>query len=337
VESGLSSEDIVSKLRQEVFETSGLTCSAGIAPNKMLAKIASNMNKPNGQYYLEGTVEKVQEFVRTARLARINGIGKVTAKILEGVLGATTAGQLFEQRLWVKLLFTEIQANFLLRCSLGIGSTSHSDHDSERQSMSTERTFPTIRKLDEMLSVLKGLCEELSKQLEMEGLAGKNIGIKMKSSDFAVITRVTTVKCFIWSSEDLFSHAKGLLVKNHPTDLRLLGVRLASLGSTEEIETEESIQNFIVRVEHDEELAKCPICLKPIAGTSESASPEAQQLVNDHVDMCLARVASEQSSQPTNPKPEKLILQQKSFSVSSKRASGTLDVFFRKVDKRTKK
>lgn len=311
----------MAKLRQEVFEASQLTCSAGIAPNKMLAKIASNMNKPNGQYHIPNDLEKVMEFVKSTRLAKINGIGKVTAKILQGVLGATTAGELWEQRHWVRLLFTEIQAEFLLCCSMGLGSTGHGEHESERQSMSVERTFSAISSLDQMIPVLRDICEELAKQMEMEGLAGRNVGIKMKASDFTTSTRAVTLKRHVLSAEDMFTHAKQLLAKHHPQDLRLLGVRMSMLEVVEEVSPEESMETFLVKVETEASAIKCPICLQPIAGTSEVAEDEAQQMVNEHVDLCLAKGIADQPSQPSEPKAK---------MAKTAVGKGTLDAFLRK-------
>lgn len=313
-------EDLVSSLRTEVFEASQLTCSAGIAPNKMLAKVASNMNKPNGQFYLPNDRKAVDEFIKGTRLAKINGIGKVTAKILEGTLGATTAGQLWEQRHWVRLLFTEIQADFLLRCAMGLGSNGHGEHEYERQSMSVERTFPSFSTLDRMFSVLKELCEELAKQLEMEGLAGKNVGIKMKASDFTTTTRAITLKKHVLSAEEMFSHAKQLLIKHHPPDLRLLGVRMSMLESVDEVIPEESIETFIVKMESESSAIKCPICLKPIA----SSEVDSERLVNEHVDLCLAKgLADEEEDQP-----KKKML--KVDPVPKPNGRPTLDVFFKR-------
>jgi nucleotidyltransferase/DNA polymerase involved in DNA repair len=304
-ELGLTAQELVAKMRMEVFQESGLTCSAGIAPNKMLAKVASNIQKPNGQYFVEGNRAKVIDFIRGTKLSRINGIGKVTAMVLEGVLGASTVGQLWEQRVWGKLLFSEIQSDFLLRCCLGVGSANNSDHESERQSLSVERTFPTITDLDKMFQVLSDLCLELFKQLELEGLAGKNVGIKMKASDFSTTTRAVTLKRFIWTEADIFNQAKQLLAKFHPPDLRLLGVRLASLDHIEAVTPEESIENFVSKTDKAKGLAKCPVCLVAIPGAPEQDDSESvQKTISDHVDLCLAKGYDVDSSQPdSKPKP----------------------------------
>lgn len=325
-ETSMSPNDLISQMRREVFDISGLTCSAGISCNKLLAKIASNINKPNGQFYLPNAKDDVIRFIRGIKLGKINGIGKVTAKILQGVLGATIVNELWEQRNWIRLLFSEIQSEFLLCCSLGIGSSSNFDGDSERQSISTERTFSTIKDISEMIKVLQGLCEELAKQIELEGLAGKNITIKMKDSNFAVTSRAKTLPKYIWTEQDLFTHARELLFKNHPPDLRLLGVKLGTLESIEAIIPEESIDTFLKRYEDTEALAKCPICLKPIPGATEiEASEQCQRVINEHIDTCLARNMVDDESNVANVKSER--------KVQKRPAQGeypTLDSFFKK-------
>lgn len=220
-------------------------------------------------------------------MVRVNGIGKVSASIIDGVFGATTLGQLWEHRVWAKLLFTPIHAEFLLRCCLGIGSSSGFDPEAERQSMSVERTFATTADLDAMLRILQNLCQELAKHLEMEGLCGRNISIKMKTSDFQVSTRAETLKRTICSEKDLLHHAKAILLSNRPADLRLLGVRLAALQPAGEGSRDETLERFMTI--EAETLVKCPICLAPIRNAKEGGGDESERLVNDHVDLCLTR------------------------------------------------
>jgi DNA polymerase kappa len=87
-------EDLVQRIRKEVFENSGLTCSAGIAPNKLLAKICSNVKKPNGQFYLPPDKNAVIKFVEETPLRKLSGIGKVMAKQLQLLFNAETCKDL---------------------------------------------------------------------------------------------------------------------------------------------------------------------------------------------------------------------------------------------------
>lgn len=130
-----------------------LTASAGIAPNTLLAKVASDMRKPNGQFLLKSSRDKVLEFTRGLSIRKVDlepmnflflqymfqitGIGKVTEKLLNA-LGIHTCKDLFEKRALLLLLFSSTMSNYFLRVSVGIGSTVL-ENDSERKSISTER------------------------------------------------------------------------------------------------------------------------------------------------------------------------------------------------------
>lgn len=90
-----SAESIVSQMRKAITEKTQLTCSAGIASNKFLAKVCSDINKPNGQFFLEKNSESVKEFLKKLPVRKINGIGSVTAKLLNGV-GIITADEILQ-------------------------------------------------------------------------------------------------------------------------------------------------------------------------------------------------------------------------------------------------
>eukprot|EP00041_Stephanoeca_diplocostata_P038626 m.1535436 g.1535436 ORF g.1535436 m.1535436 type:complete len:122 (+) comp25243_c0_seq74:4226-4591(+) len=101
-------------MREKIRAATQLTASAGIAPNKMLAKICSDMNKPNGQYFLESTREAVLRFIHGLSVRKVSGIGKVSAAVLHR-LGVQTCHHLYQQRVLLSLLFSEKSFNFFLR------------------------------------------------------------------------------------------------------------------------------------------------------------------------------------------------------------------------------
>ena len=87
--------NLVQKMREDVFKQTQLTCSAGIGPNKPIAKIASDYNKPDNQWEVESSHEKVLEFIQNLPVNKVNGIGAVSSKILNG-LGIKTCGDVLE-------------------------------------------------------------------------------------------------------------------------------------------------------------------------------------------------------------------------------------------------
>ena len=107
----------------------------GIAANGMLAKICSDLNKPNGQFYLENTQEKIVEFMKSLPVRKVPGIGPVSEAVLKA-LGFETCGDLFANRATIRLLFHKSYSEWLLRISLGI-----SGGDLEQESATDEGLF----------------------------------------------------------------------------------------------------------------------------------------------------------------------------------------------------
>ena len=95
---GDSAEDTVREMRLKVYNKTKLTCSAGIGPNRLIAKIASDMNKPNGQFRVESTAEKVESFVRMLPVRKMFGVGKVSAFLLREAFDIETVEDLYNQR-----------------------------------------------------------------------------------------------------------------------------------------------------------------------------------------------------------------------------------------------
>ena len=228
-------EAVVKEMRRKIEEKTQLTASAGIAPNMFLAKVCSDKNKPNGQFYLKPERDKIMDFVRELPLRKAFGIGRVSEQILTSVLKVNTCSELHDRRDLMQLLFTQTACRNYLEISLGLGSTVV-DVDRERKSMSTETTFKEINKPEEHFAKCHVLCQELSDSLKAHALTARKIGIKLKTINFEVKTRVSTASLPVRETEEIFSHAKKLLVNEirscspEPLRLRLMGVRAAELS-----------------------------------------------------------------------------------------------------------
>ena len=241
-------ENVVSEMRERIRETTQLTASAGIAANTMLSKICSDMNKPNGQYFLPPVRGNIIEFIRALPVRKICGIGKVTEEMLKA-LGITRVHQLYEKRSELKLLMTDCSYQNFLRIFLGLGST-ELEAKCDRKSMSTERTFKEVSQPDKMYEILEKLSSDLSEDLKKKGLAGCTIGIKLKTVEFEIKTRVVTLRHPTNESQEIYSCGRSLLdkeiavLKPETLKLRLMGVRVSGFGQGEEdfnqMETEES-------------------------------------------------------------------------------------------------
>jgi DNA polymerase kappa len=134
----MTPSELVEQIRKEIFESTQLTASAGIACNRTLAKVCSDINKPNGQYYLPiESKAAVMNFVKDLKVRQIPGVGRVTERVLEA-LGVNTCTDIYPRRAVLYKLLSPISFQFMLRSYLGIGSTFFSA-DVERKSMSVER------------------------------------------------------------------------------------------------------------------------------------------------------------------------------------------------------
>lgn len=122
-ENHMDPEEAVSQLRAEVHKKAKITVSAGIAPNAKLAKIASNRNKPNGQFRIAPDRTTIMSFMSELPCRKVNGIGRVFERELVEV-GIKNCGDIYPHRAYLTKLFGEKATQFLLQTYLGLGRTS---------------------------------------------------------------------------------------------------------------------------------------------------------------------------------------------------------------------
>ncbi|WP_206483809.1 DNA polymerase IV [Thalassotalea sp. G2M2-11] len=216
---------IAQEIRAEIFRQTGLTASAGIAPLKFVAKIASDLNKPNGQCTISPI--QVNEFLETLSLRKIPGVGKVTSKKL-GELGFLTCGDV---RAANELFFIEKFGKYgrVLwdRCH-GIDDR-EIQVSRERKSVGVERTFEQdICHLSDMLLIIK---EKLLPELESRAakyLASRGmnkVGVKVKFADFQQTTREQAATSIsVEMLEQLLIEA---IQRGNGKSVRLLGIHVS--------------------------------------------------------------------------------------------------------------
>eukprot|EP00058_Branchiostoma_floridae_P020844 XP_002606334.1 hypothetical protein BRAFLDRAFT_67577 [Branchiostoma floridae] len=224
---GCDAEEVVREIRFRIEQRTRLTASAGIAPNMMLAKVCSDQNKPNGQFCIPSDRQAIMDFIRNLPVRKVCGIGKVMAQQLNA-LGISTCTHLYEQRAVLSLLFSPVSSSHLLRVALGLGAT-RIERESERKSMSVERTFSELSKPADLYRKCWELCEALAKDLQDEGLKGRTITIKLKTVNFDVKQRGQTVPRAVSSMKEIYDVAEELLkmeiqqCQPQPLRLRLMG------------------------------------------------------------------------------------------------------------------
>lgn len=241
-EHGMSPEDAVQQLRAEVHEECKITVSAGIASNAKLAKIASNRNKPNGQFRIPADRATIMEFMQDLPVRKVNGVGRVFERELVAV-GIKTCGDIYEHRAMLPKLFGEKAYQFLIQCYLGLGRTSVAPAEEyERKSVGTESTFGDMEGTGNLRAKLRSTAEELEGDLKRTQFKGRTLVLKVKLHTYEVLTRQTVPPFAVWKAEDLYRFALPMLTKLEKEiphmRLRLMGLRCTSLVSTAKIDVD---------------------------------------------------------------------------------------------------
>jgi DNA polymerase IV len=223
---------LAQEIRNNVRRQTGLSCSIGVTPNKLLAKIASELDKPDGLTLL--TEADIPTRIWPLPVRRINGIGpKAGARL--AALGVRTIGDVAARpRAVLVEHFGRAYGGWLFDAARGIDERPVITH-SEPVSMSRETTFErdlhAVRDRAELGAILTRLVEQLAGDLHRKGYAGRTIGIKMRFDDFRTVTRDHTLDAPT-AEASAIRRAAGLCLKRVELSrrLRLLGVRAAGLA-----------------------------------------------------------------------------------------------------------
>ncbi|KAJ3197630.1 hypothetical protein HK101_002058 [Irineochytrium annulatum] len=248
-EHGRSAEDVVAEMRAEIYKRTGLTASAGIAANKMLAKVP--------------------------------GIGSSSERVLRA-FDVNVCGDIYDKLPELNLLFTPANFTTVLRAFLGIGSTDVENKHEPAKSKGCERTFSTSLKTPEaMEEKLRHICETLQRDLDSSEVKGRTLTLKVKRSDFSAFSRAKTISKPIHAADDLYKTAHELLINvvanNEATEVRLLGVSLSHLMPRNQPSPSKMFEHQRLQVEVD--AVGCPVCEDPFTGTRAG--------FDRHVEDCL--------------------------------------------------
>lgn len=214
-------------IKKRILEKVQLTCSIGLAPNKMVAKIASDFCKPNG--LLEIKPDKIFEFLWPLPVEKLWGVGPKT-KTLLSQLGIRTVGDL------AKIPLPDLSARFgqfgkhLYELSHGIDDRSV-ETEEEIKSVSHEHTFERdTQNREEIDEVLLYLSEKVSRRLRKNDLKGKTLTVKIRLKGFQTYSRAHTFSGRTNFFEDIYHQAKTIFEEFYKkgTAIRLIGVRLSN-------------------------------------------------------------------------------------------------------------
>jgi DNA polymerase-4 len=221
-------------IKARVRAATGLSCSIGVTPNKLLSKICSDLEKPDGLTLL--TEADIPARIWPLPAKRINGIGPKACEKLEA-LGIHTIAELAAAD--PQLLIDRFGAHY----GAWLHEAAHGRDDRpvvtyrEPKSLSRETTFERDlhpRHDREALGrIFTSLCQRLAADLKAKGYVGRSVGIKLRYDDFRIATRETTLAAPT-ADADAIRHAAGLCLRRVPLErkLRLLGVRIGALNTT---------------------------------------------------------------------------------------------------------
>ena len=222
---------LAARLQQAILARTGLTCSVGVAPNKLLAKMASELDKPNGISVLHASDLATRIWPLACR--KINGIGPKAGARLQA-LGIVTIGQLAAQPLpWLVQHFGKVYGAWLHAAAHGRDDRPVVTH-SEPVSMSRETTFAqdlhVQRDKAALGEIFTRLCTRVAEDLQRKGYAGRTIGIKLRYANFQSVTREISVEHYTQDAA-MIRRVAGQCLKRVPLtqSIRLLGVRVGAL------------------------------------------------------------------------------------------------------------
>ncbi|WP_246496128.1 DNA polymerase IV [Chitinophaga varians] len=224
-----SAIDIARQIKMAIREELQLTASAGISVNKFVAKIASDLNKPDGFTFIGPSA--IEAFMEQLPVEKFHGVGKVTADKMKR-MGLFTGGdlkRLTEQEL--KQYFGKVGA-FYYQIVRGIDNRAVQPHR-ETKSLGAEDTFPEdLTVLEDMHAELDKIARTVYGRLERYSLKGRTITLKIKYSDFKQITRNQSFPYPVGDLDTILHTAKQLLAATGPEDkqIRLLGITLSNFG-----------------------------------------------------------------------------------------------------------
>ena len=222
---------LAQEIRNNVLQRTGLTCSVGVTPNKLLSKIASELDKPDGLTVLTEADIPTRIWPLAAR--KVNGIGPKAADKLMA-LGVRTVGDLAAQpRTQLIEAFGRSHGAWLHETAHGRDDrpmVTHSEPVSISRETTFERNLHAVRDRAALGEILTRLCGQVALDLQRKGYRARTIGIKLRFEDFKTVTRDLTLPEPVADGSDIRRAAGECLKRVDLTrSLRLLGVRASSL------------------------------------------------------------------------------------------------------------
>ena len=218
------------EVKEKIREATMLTASAGISVNKFLAKIASDMDKPDGLFVIEP--HQVEAFIENLPVSKFFGVGKVTAERMQK-LGIRTGKDLKDKKKPELIRLFGKNGSFFHDICRGIDNRPVNP-ERIRKSIGKERTFEEdLASLEEINDALRNIADLVCSDLKRFGIKGKTLTLKVKYNDFRQITRSRTFQGFFNDEKLIRETAEEIMEAEffHGNKIRLLGITLSNLES----------------------------------------------------------------------------------------------------------
>lgn len=229
-----TAEEIGREIKRLIKTELNLTASVGLSYNKFLAKLASDMDKPDGFYQIGP--EELESKVWPLPVRRMMGVGGKTAQLLEG-MGVRTIGQLAKMNMGLLEHILGKQGIMMYEVANGVDNRMV-EPVRESKSVGRETTFPKdISERYVLETILFTLADDVCHTLRATNLKGRTVSIKIRYPDFRSITRAQTLDGYTSSFEPVFEAVKQLMEHNYKdgTPVRLIGVTVSGLKKDDEI------------------------------------------------------------------------------------------------------
>ena len=221
---------IAKSIKDQIREREQLTCSIGVAPNKLLAKLGSRLKKPDGLLVIRK--EEVEEVLRDLPVSKLNGIGPKLGEALNSI-GVFTCGQLGKFPVSVLAKRFGVIGERLHEMGLGLDDSPIVPFDEEEDAKSISHSVTLEEDTSDpniLRKVLLQLSEKVSRRMRRERFYGRRIAITVRYSDFFTFSKQKTLSKWVNSGNEIFKLASEIFESiPHPKPIRLLGVGVSVL------------------------------------------------------------------------------------------------------------
>ncbi|CAD8145288.1 unnamed protein product [Paramecium octaurelia] len=232
-------------IRKDIHLATQLTASCGVGPNKMIAKLASEINKPNGLHVVEQSATAVLNFLEKLPIRKIPGIGNITEQILSG-LNFNTCKDVRDRADELYVIFTPKTFEYIFYSCWGVARNYHVEFE-DQHSISCQRTFSSISTQREFEDKVDYIAEKLAEEMQSEEKVGNHLTLIIKTSKFEIRSKSLQLNQYTNQAKQIAIYGKQLLkIMQLDEPIRLLGLKMSSLANEKQIQ-KQSISTYFKR------------------------------------------------------------------------------------------